>query len=186
MDETALKLLNEIEEKVKTYVPDPEYPDDKFILITLEEAIAAAREGNFGVGAVLVRENGQIVQRGHNHVFNPHFRSDLHAEMYVMTKFEERFQDVDNVEGLILYTSLEPCTMCFARLISSGVRKVFYAAEDIEGGMVQKSEHMPPTWKELAQRQQFAKARCSPELGDMALRVFLTTAEENNSKLKKR
>jgi tRNA(adenine34) deaminase len=186
MDETALQLLNEIEERVKAYVSDPEYPDDKFILITLEEAIAAAREGNFGVGAVLIRDNGQIVQRGHNHVFHPHFRSDLHAEMYVMTRFEERFQDVDSVEGLILYTSLEPCTMCLARLISSGIRKVLYAAEDNEGGMVQRSEHIPSAWKELAQRQEFAKARCSPELSDMALRIFLTSAEENYSKLKKR
>jgi tRNA(Arg) A34 adenosine deaminase TadA len=186
MDETALQLLNEIEERVKGYIPDPEYPDDKFVLITLEEAIAASREGNFGVGAVLVDENGKIVQRGHNHVFHPHFRSDLHAEMYVMTEFEKRFQNVKSMEGLILYTSLEPCTMCFVRLISSGVGKVFYAAEDKEGGMVRRSEHIPPVWKELAQRQEFAKARCSPELSDMALRVFLSTAEENYNKLRER
>jgi tRNA(adenine34) deaminase len=186
MDETTLKLLNKIEKKVKAYLPDPQYPDDKFILITLEEAIAAAGEGNFGVGAVLVRENDQIVQKGHNRVFHPHFRSDLHAEMDVMTKFEERYPDVDSMRGYTLYTSLEPCTMCFARLISSGVRKVFYAAEDNEGGMVQRSEHMPPAWMKLAKRQEFARARCSPELSDMALGIFLTTAEENNSKLQKR
>jgi cytosine deaminase len=186
MDVSILQLLNEMEERVKAFAPDPEYPDDRFIQITLEEAVAAAREGNFGVGAVLIRDDGQIVQKGRNHVFHPHFRSDLHAEMFVMTEFENRFQDVDSMEGLILYTSLEPCPMCFVRLISSGVRKVFYAAEDNEGGMVRRSEHIPPVWKELAQRQEFAKARCSPELSDMALRVFLSTAEENYNKLRER
>ena len=63
--------LDKLERKVKTLVPNPHYPHDKFVIITLHEAIAAAKEGNFGVGAVLVRENGEVIQRGHNHVFNP-------------------------------------------------------------------------------------------------------------------
>jgi tRNA(adenine34) deaminase len=186
MDNATRRLLNELDEKVKAFAPDPEYPDDAFVLITLQEAMAAAREGNFGVGAVLVRENGETVQRGHNHVFNPHFRSDLHAEMDVMTKFEERLQDVKSLKGFVLYTSLEPCPMCFARLISSGVGKIYYAAEDKEGGMVHLLEHMPPTWLELARRQEFGKARCSPVLSDIALQIFFTTAEEKNRKLQER
>lgn len=186
MDNAAQKLLNELEQKVRDYVPDPRYVDDAFVIIALQEAIAAAKEGNFGVGAVLVRENGEIVQRGHNRVFSPHFRSDLHAEMDVMTRFEERFRDVENMKGFVLYTSLEPCPMCFARLISSGVSRVYYAAEGKEGGMVHKLEHMPSAWIELAKRQIFAGAQCSPQLGDIAFQVFLTTAEENNRKLQER
>ena len=54
------------------------------------EALAAARAGNYGVGAVLVDPNGEIVERGRNAVFYPHFRSDLHAEMVAMNAFEER------------------------------------------------------------------------------------------------
>lgn len=178
--------LKELEEKVRAFLPDPEYPDDPFIIIALQEAIAAGKEGNFAVGAVLVRENGEIVERGHNRVFNPHFRSDLHAEMDVITRFEERFREIDGMKSFILYTSLEPCPMCFARLITSGVGKVLYASADEYGGMVHRLEHMPPAWTELAKRQKFAKARCSPELSDLALKIFLTTAAENNRKLKER
>jgi tRNA(adenine34) deaminase len=177
---------DELEKAVKVYVPHPAYPDDRFILIALQEAVAAAKEGNFGVGAVLVRENGEIVQRGHNRMFSPHFRSDLHAEMDVMTRFEERFHDVKNMKEFLLYTSLEPCPMCSARLISSGVSRIYYAAEDKNGGMVHRLQHMPSAWTELAKRQKFAKARCSPELSDMAFRIFLSTAEENNRRLSQR
>jgi cytosine deaminase len=186
MNSEAQKSLAELEEKVKAFVPHPEHPDDSFIIIALQEAIAAAKEGNFAVGAVLVGENGEIVERGHNHVFSPHFRSDLHAEMDVMTKFEEHFPQIDSMKGFILYTSLEPCPMCFARLITSGVSRVYYASPDEHGGMVQRLQHMPPAWTELAKRQKFGPARCSPALSDLALQIFLTTAAENNRKLQER
>lgn len=178
--------MNGLEKKVQSFVPDPEYPHDTFIIITLYEAIAAAKEGNFGVGAVLIRENGEIIQRDHSHVFKPYFRSDLHAEMDVMMKFEEHFKGIENLKGFILYTSLEPCPMCLARLISSGIRKIYYAAIDKNGGMVHRLKYMPPFWIGLAQRQEFGLAQCSPELRDIALQIFLSTADENNKKLQKR
>ena len=64
-------------------------PDDGLILETVREALAAAREGNFGIGAVIVDPNGEIICSGHNQVFHPRFRSDGHAEMVVMSRFEE-------------------------------------------------------------------------------------------------
>ncbi|MBM3235958.1 nucleoside deaminase [Candidatus Poribacteria bacterium] len=186
MNNLTQKLLIELERKIKAFVPNPMYPHDVFIVITLHEAIAAAKEGNFGVGAVLVRENGEIIQRGHNRVFKPYFRSDLHAEMDVMTKFEEQFKNIDSLKGFILFSSLEPCPMCFVRLIISGVKKVYYAAIDQNGGMVHRLEYVPPEWKELAQRQEFALAQCSSELRDIALKIFLSTVNENDKKLQNR
>lgn len=180
------KLLNELEREVISFIPNPKYPHDKFIIITLQEAIAAAKEGNFGVGAVLVRENGEIIQRGHNHVFRPYFRSDLHAEMAVITKFEERFRNIERLEGIILFSSLEPCPMCFERLITSGVKKIYYAAIDKNGGMVHRLKYMPQAWAKLAKRQKFSLAKCSPELRNLASRIFLTTANENYMRLQKR
>lgn len=186
MDNSTQNQLYELERKVMTFVSSPEHPHDKFIIITLLEAIAAAKEGNFGVGAVLVGKNGEIIQRGHNRVFKPYFRSDLHAEMDVMTKFEECSKNTESLKGFILFSSLEPCPMCLARLIISGVERVYYATIDENGGMVQRFEYMPPELKELATRQEFALAQCSPELADVALQIFLNTADENDGKLKNR
>src|SRR5512138_3577201 len=70
--------------------------DQEIGIVACAEALAAARAGNYGVGAVLVDQDGEIVGRGRNTVFYPHFRSDLHAEMVAMTVFEERHPDVDN------------------------------------------------------------------------------------------
>lgn len=178
--------LDKLEKKVNALTPDSQYPHDKFIIITLNEAIAAAKEGNFGVGAVLVREDGEVIQRGHNHVFNPYFRSDMHAEMDTMNKFEEGFRDIESMKGFVLFSSVEPCPMCFLRLIISGVEKVYYAVVDEDGGMVQRFEHLPPEWKELAQRQKFALAQCSPVLSEIALQIFLSTVGENDRKLQNR
>jgi cytosine deaminase len=100
-----------------------------------------------------------------------------------MTKFEKRFKHVKNLKGFILYTSLEPCPMCLARLIPSGVKRIYYAAVDRDGGMVHRLKYFPPVWIKLAQGQEFALAQCSPELRDIALQIFLTTVNENNRKL---
>lgn len=180
------KLIKDLEQKLSTYKINPEFRDDGFIIVTIQEAIKATLEGNFGIGAILVHENGKILEKGHNKVFKPYFRSDLHAEMDVLTKFEDNYPEIDNMRDLILYTSLEPCPMCFSRLITSGVRKIYYAACDEEGGMVTRKEFMPPVWKVLADRQKFEKAVCSQELSDLALQIFQITAQENNKKLMER
>ena len=107
----------------------------------------------------------------------PYFRSDLHAEMDVMTKFETRFKDAETRKGFILYSSLEPCPMCFTRLVMSGINKVYYAAPDEMGGMVSRTTAMPPNWRHLAQKRKFGLAACSPELRHIAIQVFQSTSD---------
>jgi len=186
MDNLTKKLLAKLKIRVDNFIPDSQYPHDPFIIIVLKEAIKAAKEGNFGIGAVLVGKNGKIIERGRNHVFNPYFRSDLHAEMDVMTKFEKYYKSIKNLKRFVLYTSLEPCPMCLARLICSGIKKVYYAAPDREGGMVHKLKSLPSIWVKLAAKRKFIPAQCSPELRNIAFQIFLTTADENNKKLQNR
>jgi tRNA(adenine34) deaminase len=98
---------------------------DKFILICLHEAVAALEEGNYGVGAALIRDN-VVLKLGRNQVFAPHFRSDLHAEMAVLNAYEEDVRGSALIHrDSILYTSVEPCVMCFARILSAGIKRVF-------------------------------------------------------------
>ena len=186
MTKAAQSSLEQLKIRIDKLVPDENYPHDPFVIITLQEAIAAALEGNFGVGAVLVRNRKEIVQRGRNRVFSPHFRSDMHAEMDVMTKFEECHKKIECMNGYTLFSSLEPCPMCLGRLITSGVREVYYAALDRDGGMANSLGYLPNGWKELAQRQDFGLADCSPELSEIALRVFMETVEKNDNRLRQR
>lgn len=172
-NKTTYALLDELERRVDCFNPDPQYRDDQFALVALKEAIAAAREGNYGIGACLARADGEIVQRGQNRVFMPYFRSDLHAEMDVLTRYEEQVRaQGSEVEGLVLYTSVEPCPMCLARIITSGVQKVYYLAPDLNSGMVHKLKDLPPIWLKIAEGREYAPAQCSPELKEIASEIF--------------
>ena len=185
MAKSVKEPLEQLRSRIDKLAPDKSYPHDAFIIVTLHEAIEAALEGNFGVGAVLVNRK-KTVQRGHNRVFSPYFRSDMHAEMDVMTRFEERHKQVESMSSYTLFSSLEPCPMCLGRLITSGVRKVYYAAIDQEGGMANRLAYMPAEWRELAERQDFRLADCSPELSEIALQVFEETVEKNDNRLRQR
>ena len=179
--------LSEVEKEITGYVINPRYEDDPYILVTVMEAFAGARGFNGGVGACLVQEaTGEIVERGHNRQYEPYFRSDLHAEMDLLTRYEDKIrltrsresQDPElrdprsSMKGLILYTSVEPCPMCLTRIINSGIKKVYYAAPDNNGGMVQRFDNLPPFWRNMAQGMVFAPARCSPDLKLLAQKLF--------------
>lgn len=181
----SLPALEEIEKRVNAYIPDKDFPDDPFILVTLQEAIAAVREGNGGIGACLVRGGtGEIVERGHNRQYEPYFRSDLHAEMDLLTRYEERVKgrrgapagtpsaEQRKISGLALYTSLEPCPMCLSRIINMGIQKIYWASADPEGGMGHKVRDLPPFWRDRASDQLFEPARCSEELRRLADQLF--------------
>ncbi|HOP39829.1 MAG TPA: deaminase [Geobacteraceae bacterium] len=178
--------LASIERRINTYSPDSRYPDDPFVLATIWEALRGARERNGGIGACLVEKaTGRIVELGHNSQYEPYFRSDLHAEMDLLTRYEERmriarsrnpddptYRDPRRMQGLVLYSSLEPCPMCLTRIINAGVKEVYYAAPDRTGGMVSRFDGLPPFWRAMARDMVIAPARCSPELAAIAAKLF--------------
>lgn len=144
--------------------------DDPYVWLTCVEALEGVSEGNFGVGAILIDEEGDILIQGHNHSFWPAYRSDLHAEMVVLNEWESHLtgplKDKDN--GLRLFSSLEPCPMCFTRLLYSEIKGIHYAAEDNLGGMQRYVENMPPFFREVAERHSLSRADASPALLQIA------------------
>jgi len=157
--------------------------DQDLGIVACAEALAAARAGNYGVGAVLVDPSGEIVERGRNAVFYPHFRSDLHAEMVAMNAFEERHPVVENMRGYTLIASLEPCPMCMTRLLIAGVQTVKFLAYDELGGMVDQKHLLPVAWKRLWERQDYVQADVSKSLRRFALDVFSLNLEACRQKL---
>ena len=148
-----------------------------------EEALTAARAGNYGVGAILVGPNGEVIERGSNQAFYPMFRSDLHAEMVVLNAFEDRYHEATDMRHHLLVSSLEPCPMCLARMLISGVQTVKYLACDELGGMARHLHKLPIAWRRLLERQEFALADVSDELRQIALEAFLLNLESLREKL---
>jgi|SRR5680860_21046 len=160
--------------------------DDACVWLTCVLALEAVNADNNGIGSILVDGVGRVVAQGHNEVFNPYFRSDRHAEMVVMDDFEDAHPEPGTLNGYALYTSLEPCPMCLVRLITSGVKKVLFGAQDAAGGMAHKLTDLPPFWIELLQGKIFSKAECSPDLTEAASQIFLLNLEELTARIKAR
>jgi tRNA(adenine34) deaminase len=175
--------LEEIQAAIEAF--SPKKPADRFALITLQEALAASMEGNFGYGACLVNEStGEVVERGHNHVFHPYFRSDLHAEMDVLDKYEDRMKaPVSRADGLALYLSGEPSPMGLVRIISAGITKMHYLAPVPQSGMGQTMDCLPPLWREMAKGRVYGLADSSPELRNLSMEIINYSNKELVSRL---
>ena len=174
--------LARLESRINAYRVSPDYTDDRYGLITVKAAVSAIRTGSGGIGACLVDAvTGQVVETGRNRQFSPHFRSDLHAEMDLLNRYENRVQKNNSPKtggnprecpNLVLISSVEPCPMCLTRIINSGIKTVLYVVEDNEGGMVTRLEQLPPFWRKFAADREFRQADCSPELQQIALALF--------------
>jgi tRNA(Arg) A34 adenosine deaminase TadA len=105
-----------------------------------EEAWEAYRGGSIPIGAVLADRNGTVIYRGRNRVHELEappgqiFLNRLaHAEINALLQVKTR--NSDDLKAYTLYTTTEPCVLCFGAIVMSGVRTVRYAASDpVAGG----------------------------------------------------
>lgn len=176
------KSILELEARIQAYRSDPKYRDDAFGLVVVKDAIVSLKAGSGGIGACLVdAKTGEVVERGRNRQYSPHFRSDMHGEMDLLNRYEDRVQkmgggnsgnDPRQCGGLILFTSTEPCPMCLTRIINSGIQRMYYINPDLEGGMAHRMEQLPPFWQKFAAGRDFRQAECSPRLQKIAEDLF--------------
>jgi tRNA(adenine34) deaminase len=89
-----------------------------FMREALQLAAVADREGNMGVGALIV-QGGKIVGRGRNQIKtakNPM----VHAETDAIADACKGL-GTDDLSGSTLYTTMEPCPMCAGALVNARV-----------------------------------------------------------------
>ncbi|MBW2535602.1 MAG: hypothetical protein JRI55_29190 [Deltaproteobacteria bacterium] len=155
------------------------YPDEPFIIAAVEEALRAVRSSprEFGIGAVLV-EGDEVIARAHNSQLGRN-RTDLHAEMTLMTDYEERTKaerkTLAYAPSLRLYSSTEPCPMCYLRTVIAGV-STYYGASSEEDGMAHLRDKLPHSWAAAARRVKCGPARSSPTINAIAEALFYSYA----------
>jgi tRNA(adenine34) deaminase len=92
---------------------------ERFMRVALEIAEQADRDGNLGIGSVIVR-NGEIIGRGRNQLRTA--RSPLvHAETDAIAD-ACRALGTDDLVGSTLYTTMEPCAMCAGAMLNANIR----------------------------------------------------------------
>ena len=84
----------------------------------LELGAVADREGDMGVGAVIVRD-GKVIGRGRNRM---HSRCDplIHAETDAIADACKGLA-TDDLSGSTLYTTMEPCPMCSGAMMNARI-----------------------------------------------------------------
>ncbi len=174
------KSMHDWKKYLEQYVPSASFRDESAAVRVCQLATMAAELGTYAVGAVLLDDEGEILAEGHNEVFVDRFRSDLHAEMVALTQFETEYQGPQKPGALTLISSLEPCPMCMARLIYSGIGSIRYVCEDPHGGMVTRISSLPPTLRAISEglSQVWGLAECSNELRGAARQIWEQHREE--------
>ncbi len=105
--------------------------DKEYMLVALEEARAAADEGEIPVGAVLVKD-GKIIASTHNRREATGNPMD-HAEVLALQEGAARLGGW-RLDGSTLYVTLEPCPMCAGALVQARVARLVFGARDIKLG----------------------------------------------------
>lgn len=177
--------IEDIEARICAVIVNPDFEDEVYGLLVIKQALKSLKDGCGGIGACLVDSTtGNVVEYGRNRQSTPYFRSDLHAEMDLLNRYEDRMRkrpgnlkgyDPRECKNLVLVSSVEPCPMCLTRIINSGIKTVLYVVEDKDGGMVTRLDGLPPFWKEFAADREFRHAECSPEIRQIAHDLFHLT-----------
>lgn len=105
--------------------------DEDYMRLALEEAEAAALEGEVPIGAVVVY-HGEVVARAHNRREVDHDPS-AHAEFTAMVAASQTLERW-RLSGCTVYVTLEPCLMCAGLMVNARIDRCVYGASDPKGG----------------------------------------------------
>jgi tRNA(adenine34) deaminase len=104
--------------------------------LALDEARAAADEGEVPIGALMIF-NGSVVARAGNRTIRD-TDPTAHAEMVVLREAARHLGN-HRLAETVLYVTLEPCAMCAGAIIHARVPRVVYGADDPKGGAFRSS-----------------------------------------------
>ena len=103
--------------------------DCEYMKIALKEARKAMEEGNLPIGAILLI-NDKIIGIGRNNQVN---NSDYfsHAESLLIGRNASKIKEASKKEERIeLFTTLEPCLMCFGTSVHNRISRIVYGCPD--------------------------------------------------------
>lgn len=98
----------------------------------LEQAHAAASEGEVPVGAVVVQD-GKLIAEARNQT-RKNTDPTGHAEIIALRRAAERLGEWW-LPDATLYVTLEPCAMCAGAIVLARVTRLVFAAADPKSGM---------------------------------------------------
>ena len=97
--------------------------DEKFMRMAIAKALEGVRGGQSPFGACIVKD-GKVVSCSHNIVWKT---TDItaHAEVTAIREACRVLKAIDLL-GAVLYSTCEPCPMCFSAIHWAKISKVFF------------------------------------------------------------
>ncbi|MGZ8997473.1 MAG: nucleoside deaminase [Allosphingosinicella sp.] len=109
------------------------FPLPEAMRIALDEGLAAARDGEVPVGAVVTRD-GQVLAVARNRMRDS-LDPTAHAEIVALRMAALKLNS-SRLDGCDLWVTLEPCAMCAGAIALARVARLYFGAPDPKGGAV--------------------------------------------------
>jgi len=110
----------------------------KYMKIALKEAMKAEKHGDVPIGAVIVR-NSKIIAKGHNKKEKKQMVT-RHAEIEAVEKACKKLKTW-HLEDCEIYTTVEPCVMCYGAIEQARIKKIIYGVENDKFGYFSKNNN---------------------------------------------
>lgn len=111
------------------------------------EAWQSFQEGSRPIGAVVTNSNSEIIARGKSAAFNgladciTSHNELAHAEINALLKLDNRIHTAR--QKYTLFSTMEPCPLCFGAFYMSGIRNLEFAAKDKWAGSTNLKDATP-------------------------------------------
>ena len=100
--------------------------DSDFMRLAIDTARKGVAKGQTPFGAVIVK-NGKVIVEAHNVVWKTTDPTG-HAEVNAIRLACKKLGTI-NLDGCVIYTTTEPCPMCFSAIHWARISKIVYGAE---------------------------------------------------------
>ena len=106
--------------------------DELYMQLAIEAAKKAGQMDEVPIGAVIVRETGEVISTAWNRTISA-CDPTAHAEILALrgaAEIEKNYR----LPKTTLYTTIEPCIMCMGAIVHARVSRVVFGAPDVRWG----------------------------------------------------
>ena len=118
-----------------------------YMKIALDQAKTALSENEFPVGCIIVCNDNILAQGYRTHSGGEQPNETDHAEINALRQLSQK-PDQMKTGPLTVFSTMEPCLMCYGALLINGICNIVYAYEDVMGGGTGLDlSFLPPLYK---------------------------------------
>lgn len=108
---------------------------NNFMNLALKQALKAYKKQEVPIGTIVVK-NGKIISKAYNKKENKQITTK-HAEIIAIERACKKLKTW-HLDGCEIYTTMEPCLMCYGAIEQSRISKIYYGLKNMNFGFKSK------------------------------------------------